>query len=85
MFEQNTSVEVCQDASVTKHTYRVQVNHTMGPPVVKDVTIQAGSKAHAAFLVGMDLLSELLLEGGVDEASMHNIMDHFVVDVELVG
>lgn len=82
MFGTNTGFEECQDASVTKHTYRVQLTHTMGPRVM-DELIQAGSKAHAALLVGIKLITMLLEEGAGDAVSMHNIADHLTVDVEL--
>lgn len=82
MFEKNISAEVCNDMSVTKHTYRVRATHTMGPQVL-DELIQAGSKAHAALLIGIKLITTLLEEGGADEISMHNIADHLTVDVEL--
>jgi len=83
MFENNTSVEACQDASVTKHVYRVTINHTMGH-VVKELMIGAGSKAHAALLAGIDLITEVLDEGRyVEGVTVHNIMDHLTVDVEL--
>jgi hypothetical protein len=83
MFNEVTPAEVCNDASVTKHTYRVQLTHTMGPRVM-DEQILAGSKAHAALLIGIKLITELLVEGAGDEISMHNIADHLVVDVELL-
>lgn len=72
----------CQDATVTKHTYRVRVTHTMGQTVM-DELIQAGSKAHAALLVGIKLITELLEDGRGNAVSMHNIADHLTVDVEL--
>lgn len=78
----NTSAEACEHASVTKHTYRVRATHTMGGAVM-DELIQAGSKAHAALLIGIKLITMLLTEGGADEISMHNIADHLAVDVEL--
>lgn len=82
MFGAITGSEECQHAAVTKHTYRVQMTHTMGPKVM-DEMIQAGSKAHAALLIGIKLITELLEEGAADATSMHNIADHMVVDVEL--
>lgn len=82
MFRTVTGSEECQHAAVTKHTYRVRVTHTMGP-VVLDELIQAGSKAHAALLVGIKLITQLLDEGAGDATSMHNIADHLTVDVEL--
>lgn len=82
MFGAITGSEECQHAAVTKHTYRVQLTHTMGPRVM-DELIQAGSKAHAALLVGIKLITELIEEGAGDATSMHNIADHLTVDVEL--
>ena len=82
MFGAITGSEECQHAAVTKHTYRVQMTHTMGPKVM-DEMILAGSKAHAALLIGIKLITELLEEGAADATSMHNIADHMVVDVEL--
>jgi hypothetical protein len=82
MFESNTSAQVCNDATVYKHDYRVRITHTMGNTVM-DKTLPAGSKAHAALMVGMELITQLLIEGAGDEVSMHNIQDHLVVDVEL--
>jgi hypothetical protein len=81
--EPNTSVQECQDASVYKHDYRVRITHTMGN-LVMDKILPAGSKAHAALMVGMELITELLIEGAGDEISIHNIEDHLVVDVELL-
>jgi hypothetical protein len=80
--EPNTSAQTCQDASVYKHDYRVRITHTMGN-LVMDKTLPAGSKAHAALMVGMELITQLLIEGAGDEVSMHNIQDHLVVDVEM--
>jgi hypothetical protein len=50
---------------------------------VMDELIQAGSKAHAALLVGIKLITELLEDGRGNAVSMHNIADHLTVDVEL--
>jgi len=79
----NTSVQACQDGSVYKHDYRVRITHTVGTTVM-DKTLPAGSKAHAALMVGMELITQLLIEGAGDEVSMHNIQDHLTVDVELI-
>lgn len=79
----NTSEEACEHAAVTKHEHRVIVTHTMGPTVMNEVVL-AGSKAHAAFQVGMILLAQLMQDGQDMEISMHNVLDHLVVDVELI-
>lgn len=83
MPEKSVSAEMCQDVSVTKHDYRVTVSHTMGSTILES-TYQAGSKAHAALLMGIELITTLLMEGAGDEVSMHNIADHLIVDVQLV-
>lgn len=84
MSAKNTDVQVCTDASVTKHNYHVTINHTMGH-VVKELTIIAGSKAHAALLAGIDLITEVLENGQyVPGVTMHNITDHLTLDVELL-
>ncbi len=81
---ENSSVAACQDATVTKHVYNVRIASTMGEESVNR-EIPAGSKAHAALLAGSILILELLDAGEINGSAMHNIMDHFVVDVELVG
>lgn len=83
MSDKNASAEVCQDAAVTKHDYQVTITHTMGGTILRE-SVQAGSQAHAALQVGMVLLAQLMLDGGSDEVSMHNILDHVIVDVQLI-
>lgn len=83
---QNVSAEECQDSTVYKHNYRVRVSHTLLGKAAVDQVVSAGSRAHAALIVGTGLIAELLLRiNDPDEMStaMHNICDHMTVDVEL--
>lgn len=79
----NTSIEACQHAAVDKRDYHVTVRHTMSGDIVMEATFEAGSRNHAALMMGMELLSAILLEGGMGEDDLHNIEDHVIVDVQL--
>ena len=84
MSDKNTSAEACQHATVYKHEYRVTVTHTMGNTVL-DETVQAGSQAHAALMVGMKLAGQIMMDPYADpEVTKHNVNDHLTVSVQLI-
>lgn len=85
--ETQSHEEMHEATLIEKHKHRVSIKLTNGVEVAT-YTVEAGSKSHAALIVGIDLLASLLEKNYTPEQmtiAMHNILDHFVVDVELIG
>jgi hypothetical protein len=90
----NATLPHCADITITKHLYRVTVAYVDEPdrPIL-DKTLPAGSVAHASLMAGI-ILHERNAEsfspemdpwGETAQLVAHNIGDHTIVSVELVG
>ena len=90
MYEnQNNQLPVCGDIAVDKHKYHVSVSFTDDGGVFFEEIVDAGSSAHAAALVGMLLYAKNSLHIMTDENAFanfaHNMGEHIIVDVQLIG
>lgn len=89
---QNDALPACSDLQVDSHVYLVTISTTDGVKVY-EALVKAGSAAHAAAMAGMLLLEKLRPNFGpiADPAGLnlatfnHNMADHTVVNVQLIG
>lgn len=86
---QNNELPVCGDIAVDKHKYLVSVSFTDEGGVFFEEEVEAGSTAHAAALVGMLLYAKNSMWIMTDENAFanfaHNMGEHIIVDVKLIG
>lgn len=85
MFGNEDSLPACADVEVDTHMYRVTCTMTDGQ-VAADLSIMAGSIAHASFLAGIAVMAEALRtveDPEQGELFMHNISRHMNTSVQL--
>lgn len=90
MFEnQNNQLPICGDITVDKHQYHVIVTWVDNGGTVIEEIVEAGSVAHAAMLVGMLLYAKNSIAIMTDAEAFtnfaHNMGEHVIVDVKLIG
>lgn len=86
---EDNQLPVCGDIAVDKHKYQVTMSFTDDGGVFFTEEIEAGSTAHAATLAGMLLYAKNSLWIMMDESAFenfaHNMGEHIIVDVKLIG
>lgn len=86
---QNNQLPVCGDIAVDKHQYTVRVSWVDDGTTVIEEIVEAGSVAHAAALVGMLIYARnsvaLMMDEDASQNFAHNMGEHIVVDVQLIG
>lgn len=86
---QSNELSICGDIAVDKHQYHVIVSFVDDGSTCADEIIEAGSVAHAAALVGMLLYAKNSIAIMTDEEAFanfaHNMGEHIIVDVQLIG
>lgn len=90
---QDNQLPICGDIAVDKHQYQVTVKFTDGGGIVAEEIIEAGSSAHAAALVGMLVYAKNApyFTPNMDPIGehfanfAHNMGEHVIVDVQLIG
>lgn len=93
MFGTQNGLPICSDIAVDKHQYHVLATFTDDGGTCAEEIIEAGSAAHAAMLVGILIYLKhdvyFTLEGdpfGKAFANFaHNMGEHIIVDVQLIG
>lgn len=86
MFDNQDALPACADVEVDTHMYRVTCTLTDGTTAA-DLSIMAGSIAHAAFLAGIAVMAEALRtveDPQQGELFMHNISRHMNTSAQLV-
>lgn len=86
---QDNQLPICGDIAVDKHTYQVTMTFTDDGGEFFTEEIEAGSTAHAAALAGMLIYAKNSLAIMMDQDAFanfaHNIGEHIIVDVKLIG
>lgn len=87
--QDDKQLPICGDIAVDKHKYHVNVSFVDDGSTCADEIIEAGSVAHAAALVGMLIYAKnsvaLLMDEGAFQNFAHNMGEHVIVDVQLIG
>lgn len=87
--QENNQLPICGDIAVDKHQYHVHMTWADNGGTVIEETVEAGSVAHAAMLVGMLVYAKNSLAIMTNEEAFanfaHNMGEHVIVDVQLIG
>lgn len=87
--QENNQLPICGDIAVDKHQYHVHMTWADNGGTVIEEIVEAGSVAHAAMLVGMLVYAKNAVAIMIDQEAFtnftHNMGEHVIVDVKLIG